>query len=230
MGGLHSWPFSFSLFLASSLCLGCFSSIGWYWSAAAQQPLGKSRIDRSGWSTKRSLRRSWAQARGFTGGSKLHPAKYAATGSGTKQTRTCRDCGRKGLGAPQEVGSSGMEFKGHASSAPRSVQSPQGGEKRWCPFGRRAHSEGLYGMGKSYTWGALWCSRRDVFGLLLTSVGCLVQCLGFWQASLVSVFPQEVPEGPVPGEWAVGRGTLCPRGLQAPTPCLRGHVQLHPGL
>lgn len=52
----------FIIFLASSLCLGCFSSTGWYWSAAVRQPLGESGIDRSGWSTKRSLRSSWVQA------------------------------------------------------------------------------------------------------------------------------------------------------------------------
>lgn len=101
---------SFFLFLASGLCLGCFSSVGWYWSAVARQPLGESGIDTSGWSTKRSLRSSWAQARGFTGGGKLHPAKYAATGSGTKQPRTCRDCGRNGYRAPQEVGCSVWPF------------------------------------------------------------------------------------------------------------------------
>lgn len=116
----------FFLFLASGLCLGCFSSVGWYWSAAAWQPLGESGIDRSGWFTKRSLRSSWAQARGFTGGGKLHPAKYAATGSGTKQPRTCRDCGEEWLRGTTRGGEQwGGECKGNASSAPRSVQCPQ---------------------------------------------------------------------------------------------------------
>ena len=47
---------------------------------------------------------------GFTGGSSLHPAKYVATGRGTKQPRTRRGCGaeRNGLGAPREMGSNGM--------------------------------------------------------------------------------------------------------------------------
>lgn len=70
-------------------------------------------------------------------------------------------------------------------------------------------------------------SAPHISGMLGAAQGAVSGAL---QASLVSVFPQEVPEGPVPGEWAVGRGTLCPCGLQAPTPCLRGHVQLHPGL
>lgn len=159
MGGLCSWTFSFFLFLASSLCVGCFSSIGWYWSAAAWQPLGKSRIDRSGWSTKRSLRSSWAEARGFTGGGKPHTAKYAATGSGTKQTRTCRDCGRNGLGAPQEVGSSRVANAREMHPVLLDQCNPPREERKrsWlsmgCPSGRCAHAEGLYGMAKSYTWG-----------------------------------------------------------------------------
>lgn len=142
MGGLHSWTFSFFLFLASSLCLGCLSSTGWYGSAAARQPLGESRIDRSGCSIKRSLRSSWAQARGFAGGGKLHPAKYAATGDGTKQPRTCRDCGRNSLGAPQEVGSSGVATARETHPVLLDQCNPHSEEKKrsWlsvgCPFGR----------------------------------------------------------------------------------------------
>lgn len=47
---------------------------------------------------------------GFTGGGSLHPAKYVATGGGTKQPRTRRGCGaeRNGLGVPREVGSNGL--------------------------------------------------------------------------------------------------------------------------
>lgn len=84
----------------------------------------------------------------------------------------------------------------------------------------------------SPTHGGGLCSRRDVFcSCCLWDAWCSPGgVFGALQASLVSVFPQEVPEGAVPGEWAVGRGALCARGVPAPTPCLRGHVQLQPGL
>lgn len=59
--------------------------------------------------------------------------------------------------------------------------------------------------------GAWLSSRRNVPKLLLRDVWC--DKGGGLQPSLVSVFPQEVPEGPVPREWAVGRGTLHPRGV-----------------
>lgn len=201
MGGLHSWAFSCFLFLASSSCLGCFSSIGWYWSAAARQPLGESRIDRSGWSTKRSLRSSWAQARGFTGGGKLHPAKYAATGCGTKQTRTCRDCGRNGLGAPQDVGSSGVASAREMHPVLLDQCNPPREEKKrsWlslgCPFGRRGHGEGLYGMGKSYTVGGMIVLQERCFqsapNICGMPGGAKAQCLGFCRPVWCLCFPRK---------------------------------------
>lgn len=91
----------FIIFLVSSLCWAVL---------AAQDGIGLLRYDspsaRVGLTDLAGVQRgasgvAGCRPAGFTGGGSLHPAKYIATGGGTKQPRTRRGCGAEGhdLGA-----------------------------------------------------------------------------------------------------------------------------------
>lgn len=134
MGGLCSWTFSSFLFHHFFWQVVCTWAV-----LAAQDGIGLLQYDSpsaiAGLTDLAGVQRrasgvAGCRPAGFTGGGSLHPAKYVPSpiGDGTKQPRTPQ--GLRG----REEGFSGTTGRGEqwdderkekASSAPKSVQSPQ---------------------------------------------------------------------------------------------------------